>query len=154
MSLIEQSIELGLIQFNAQLRISQKEGKTYIFDPVRKKNIVLQPEEFVRQLFVHWIIKETNFSRNSIQVEKMVLVNNNYRRFDIVIYDKNTKPYILVECKAPEVRISQHTFDQVAAYNMPLLAPYLVVTNGVLTWCVKMNHELKRYDFLQQIPKE
>lgn len=154
MSLTEQSIELGLIQFNAQLRISQKEGKTYIFDPVRKKNIVLQPEEFVRQLFVHWIIKETNFSRNCIQVEKMVLVNNIYRRFDIVIYDKNTKPYILVECKAPEVRISQQTFDQVAAYNMPLLAPYLVVTNGVLTWCVKMNHELKRYDFLQQIPKE
>ncbi len=152
MSLIEKKINIDLLQWKNELIISQNAGKTFVFDPIRKKKIVLQPEELVRQLMVQWLLNKSNFNRNNIQVEKLITIHQLKRRFDIVVYDKNIRPYILIECKAPDVRIAQTTFDQIAVYNMALSAPFLIVTNGLETYCTIMDHSNKNYVFMNEIP--
>ena len=152
MSLIEKKINIDLLQWKNELVISQNAGKTFVFDPIRKKKIVLQPEELVRQLMVQWLLNRSNFNRNNIQVEKLIIIHQLKRRFDIVVYDKNIRPYILIECKAPDVRIAQATFDQIAVYNMALSAPFLIVTNGLETYCTIMDHSNKNYVFMNEIP--
>lgn len=152
MNLIEKKINIDLLQWKNELKISQNAGKTFIFDPIRKKKIQLLPEELVRQLMVQWFLNKSSFNRNNIQVEKLIIIHQLKRRFDIVVYDKNIKPYILIECKAPEVRISQATFDQIAVYNMALSAPFLMVSNGLETYCAKMDHDNKSYIFMDKIP--
>lgn len=152
MSLIHRSIDIDLLRWQSSLDIVQKAGKTYVKDPIRKKNIILQPEEWVRQLLIQYFVNEAQFHRNQIQVEKTIIVNDLSRRFDIVIYDKDISPFVLVECKAPDVKITQSTFDQIAVYNMKLNAPYLIVTNGKTTYCAAINHDLKGYDFMDKIP--
>ena len=152
MSLIEKKINIDLLQWKNELIISQNAGKTFVFDPIRKKKIVLQPEELVRQLMVQWLLNKSNFNRNNIQVEKLITIHQLKRRFDIVVYDKNIRPYILIECKAPDVRIAQATFDQIAVYNMALSAPFLIVTNGLETYCAIMDHKSKSYVFMDEIP--
>lgn len=152
MSLIEKKINIDLLQWKNELIISQNAGKTFVFDPIRKKKIVLQPEELVRQLMVQWLLNRSNFNRNNIQVEKLIIIHQLKRRFDIVVYDKNIRPYILIECKAPDVRIAQATFDQIAVYNMAISAPFLIVTNGLETYCAIMDHKSKSYVFMDEIP--
>lgn len=132
--------------------ISEKDGKKLIYDPIRKKNVLLQPEEFVRQLLIRWLTEEGNIHKNRIQVEKMLMLNGLTRRFDVVVYDPYVQPYILIECKAPEVLVNQTTFDQIAMYNMKLEAPYLIVTNGVKTYFAKMDHICQKYHFFDQVP--
>ena len=121
-------------------------------DPVRKKNIILQPEEMVRQLLLQWFITKTVFGRNQLQVEKLISINDQTKRFDIVVYDKNTKPFLLVECKAPKVAINQHTFDQISVYNSSLKAPYLIVSNGLATWFAVQDSMNKKYTFFNSVP--
>jgi hypothetical protein len=152
LSLIEKKINIDLLQWKNELIISQNAGKTFVFDPIRKKKIVLQPEELVRQLMVQWLLNKSNFNRNNIQVEKLVKIHQLNRRFDIVVYDKNIQPYMLIECKSPDIRITQTTFDQIAVYNMALSAPYLIVTNGLETYCAIMDHKSKSYVFMDEIP--
>jgi hypothetical protein len=152
LSLIEKKINVDLLHWKDELILSQNAGKTFVFDPIRKKKIQLQPEELVRQLMIHWFLKKSNFNRNNIQVEKLITIHQLKRRFDIVVYDKNINPYILIECKAPDVRIAQATFDQIAVYNMALSAPYLMVTNGLETYCAMMDHLHKSYIFMDDIP--
>ncbi|MBK8627086.1 MAG: type I restriction enzyme HsdR N-terminal domain-containing protein [Saprospiraceae bacterium] len=129
----------------------EKGGKKYIFDNIRKKYLVLQPEEFVRQLCIAWLI-HTGINRNNIQVEKAININGLLRRFDIVVYDKSIKPYILVECKSPDVTIDQATFDQISAYQVALNAPYLMVTNGVKSYITQLNHVEKTFYFFDAMP--
>ncbi|MBC7885795.1 MAG: type I restriction enzyme HsdR N-terminal domain-containing protein [Saprospiraceae bacterium] len=153
MSLAHKAIPLDLLKFKESLNLTKKAGKLYVLDPIRKKLIVMQPEEMVRQLMICYFIQETDFTRNSIQVEKTLRINDLSRRFDIVIYDKQVMPYLLIECKAYGVAISQSVFDQIAVYNMRLNAPFLLVSNGLATYCARMNHETKAYEFLDVIPK-
>lgn len=152
MSLIEKETGIDLLSLSGKLVLKNEDGKTRVFDPVRKKYILLQPEEFVRQLLIQWITESGGINRNSIQVEKHIRINDLSRRFDLVIYDRSIQPFILVECKAADARIGQSTFDQIAVYNMALKAPYLVVTNGRSTYCVQVDHETKSYNFLSHIP--
>jgi hypothetical protein len=151
LNLADHTISLNLLQFSAELTTKEQDGKKYILDPIRKKYLVLQPEEFVRQLCIIWLIS-TGIRRNQIQVEKSIKINGLYRRFDIVVYDKSVKPSILVECKAPEIKINQSTFDQIAAYQVALNAPYLVVTNGITSFVAQMKHEDKTYRFFSEVP--
>ena len=111
-------------------RFKNTENKVYIFDVVRKKFVVLQPEEWVRQHVVHYLIFEKNYPLSLINVEKQLRVNNLKRRYDIVVFEPNGAIQILIECKAPEVSITQISFDQIARYNMQLQSEYLMVTNG------------------------
>jgi len=151
LNLSDHHIELHLSDYIGNISTKVQNDRTYILDPIRKKYLVLQPEELVRQTCILWMIDQ-GFSRNRLQVEKLIKINGLSRRFDIVVYDKEVRPYILVECKAPDVRIDQSTFDQIASYQMALNAPYLMVSNGISNYLAQMNHEVKQYRFFNEIP--
>lgn len=144
-------IELNLPPFDAQL--SKSENRTFIYDVIRKKNVVLTPEEWVRQHFVHFLINYHGYSKNYIKIEKQIKVNERVKRFDALVYDKEAKPLVLIECKAPEVEISQSTFSQIATYNMTLRVPYLIVTNGLTHFICKIDFDSNSYEYLKEIPK-
>ena len=111
-------------------RFKNSENKIAIFDIIRKKFILLTPEEWVRQHVVWFLIEEKKYPKSLVNVEKVITLNGLTKRYDIVVYNKNGGIEILVECKAPSVKIDQTTFDQIARYNMVLNANYLMVTNG------------------------
>jgi hypothetical protein len=143
--------KLNLPSFEA--KIIAKGGKNYIYDEIRKKNIVLTPEEWVRQNFIHFLINHHNYSKNYIKIEKQIKVNNRLKRFDGLVYDKNGTPIVLIECKAPEVEISQKTFSQIATYNMTLRVPFLIVTNGITHFICEIDFDNNSYNYLSEIPQ-
>ncbi|MFT6748916.1 MAG: hypothetical protein ACI9XR_000901 [Flavobacterium sp.] len=136
-----------------QYRFKNKENKLAIFDEIRKKFILVTPEEWVRQNCVHYLIKELNYPKSHINVEKLVKINGINKRYDIVIFNLKGEIEILVECKAPSVTINQATFDQIAQYNLKLKANYLMVTNGLNHYFCQMDFENEKYSFLKTLPK-
>lgn len=145
-------IDINLHIYKDQLKIKKEGNSTFIFDQIRKKYIVLQPEELVRQLLILHLIK-IGYPKEKIQVEKGLNINGLKRRFDIVVYDQRFFPYLLIECKSHTVPISQDTFDQIANYNVQLRAPYLLVTNGLQTYCCELDFENKNINHLSAIPQ-
>jgi len=139
-------LQLNLLQYKDRLKVKTVKRKKYIYDPIRKKYLVLQPEEVVRQLILEHLISTLKYNHNRISVEKSLRVNTLLKRCDILIYDKAMNPWLLVECKAPEVPISQATFEQIARYNLPLKVDYLFVTNGIQSYCCKMNYVDESWD--------
>lgn len=123
-----------------------------IFDNLRKKYFVLTPEEWVRQHFVQYLIDEKHYPVSLIALEKQLIINNRKKRTDILIFNKKGTPDIIVECKAPSIKITQDTFDQIARYNLKLNANYLIVTNGLQHFYCKMDFENETYIFLKDIP--
>jgi len=126
---------------NAELKIKLVEETTQVFDEVRKKYFKLTPEEWVRQNFIHYLNKEKNYPFGLMGVEKMVKYNSLKTRADIVIYNREGMPSVIVECKAPNVKIIQDAFNQIAKYNYKLRVKYLVVTNGLQHFCCEMDYE-------------
>ena len=145
-------IDLDFMSFKDQLKVRNTEGKRFIFDPLRKKWLVLQPEELVRQLVIQYLLKEKNYRSSHMAVERMLKVNKLTKRCDILMYDLQQQPFLLVECKAPAVKINQNVFRQIAWYNMPLKVQYLLVTNGITTYCCAMDYDQEDYRFLAEIP--
>ncbi|MCP4882997.1 MAG: type I restriction enzyme HsdR N-terminal domain-containing protein [Flavobacteriales bacterium] len=133
-------------------RIKNKENKLYIFDKIRKKDLVLTEEEWVRQNFISYLHVEKKYPLSLIAVEKQCKVNNTIKRTDILVFNKTGSPHIIVECKAPQVKINQDTFDQIARYNMELNADFLILTNGLEHYYCQMDHDAMRYHFLKEIP--
>ena len=125
---------------------------SYIFDVVRKKYLLLTNEEWVRQNFIHYLNKEKKYPLGLMGVEQMVKYNSLKTRADIVMYNTEGKANIIVECKAPDVKITQDTFNQIAKYNSQLKVKYLLVTNGMNHYCCKMDYESNRITFLEEIP--
>jgi len=142
--------KLNLPEFSA--KIQKKGGKLYIFDSIRKDYFVLTPEEWVRQNVVHFLINTHNYSSNYFKIEKQIKLNGRNKRFDILVYDTQGNPFLLVECKAPKVKISEATFAQIASYNMVLKVPYLLVTNGINHFICKIDFEKESFEYLQDIP--
>jgi hypothetical protein len=142
--------KLNLPKYNFKLKNS--ENKVLIFDNLRKKYLVLTPEEWVRQHFVQYLIDEKRYPASLIALEKQLVINNRKKRTDILIFNKNGTPEIIVECKAPSIKITQDTFDQIARYNLKLNAHYLIVTNGLQHFYCKMDFENETYIFLKDIP--
>ncbi len=142
--------KLNLPTYNFKLKSS--ENKTLIFDKLRKKYIVLTPEEWVRQHFVYFLIEEKKYPVTLIAIEKQLTINNLKKRSDILVFNTDGKPEIIVECKAPNIKITQDTFDQIARYNLKLKANYLLVTNGLEHFYCKMDHKNETYIFLKDIP--
>lgn len=134
-------------------RVKNKENKLFIFDEIRKKFVVLQPEEWVRQNCVQFLIQDKHYPKSLINVEKELKINNLKKRYDIVVYNSDGSIHLIVECKAFNVGITQHTFDQIARYNMTLNASYLMVTNGLNHYYCTIDHENQQYHFLKEIPK-
>ncbi|WP_228236010.1 type I restriction enzyme HsdR N-terminal domain-containing protein [Allomuricauda sp. M10] len=135
-----------------EFRIKNSQNRQYIFDGIRKKFVVLQPEEWVRQHLLHFLIFTKNFPKSLINVEKQLTVNSLKKRYDVVVFNPDGSIFLLVECKAPEVKIDQSTFDQIARYNYQLKANFLLVTNGLEHYCCEMDHEHEKYRFLEDIP--
>ncbi len=143
-------IKLNLPTSNFRLKSS--ENKTLIFDNLRKKYLVLTPEEWVRQHFVRFLIDYKNYPISLIALEKQLTINNRKKRTDILVFNTLGTPDIIVECKAPSIKITQDTFDQIARYNLKLKANYLIVTNGLEHFYCKMDFENETYIFLREIP--
>ena len=137
---------------NYIFKLKSNENKTLIFDKWRKKYMVLTPEEWVRQHFVQYLIDEKKYPISLIAIEKQLTINNLKKRTDIVIFSSDGLPNIIVECKAPKIKISQDTFDQIARYNLKLNANYLVVTNGLQHYFCKLDKKNETYIFLKNIP--
>ena len=133
-------------------RFKNSENKVHIFDTIRKKFVVLQPEEWVRQNVVQFLIHEKKYPRSLINVEKQLTINTLKKRYDIVVFDPMGNITLLVECKSPKIMINQQTFDQIARYNMLLNAKFLMVTNGLQHFYCKMDFNKEKYTFLEQIP--
>jgi type I site-specific restriction endonuclease len=142
--------ELNLPKY--QFRFKEAAEKIHIFDAFRKKYVLLTPEEWVRQNFLQYLVTEKKYPLSLIAVEAGLKYNQMQKRADVLVYDKQGQPFLLVECKAPEVKISQDTFDQVARYNMIFKVNYLVVTNGLDHFCCKMDYSDNSYRFLAEIP--
>jgi len=143
--------ELNLPSY--EFRLKKDDGQVRIFDEVRKKYVALTPEEWVRQHFIMYLINQKQVPAGLIILEKQLIMNKMSRRPDILIHDKQGKPVMIVECKAPEVNITQDTFDQVARYNSVLSVKYLVVTNGLQHFCCLMDYQRNTYRFLEDIPE-
>jgi len=143
-----EKLNLPTYNFNIKLEGQRK----LIFDSIRKKYVVLTPEEWVRQNFISYLVEDKNYSRGLIAVEKKVDVNRMPQRSDIVLYNNKAVPIMIVECKAASVKISQDTFNQIARYNMKLQVPYLVVTNGLNHYCCQIDYENSSFKFIQEIP--
>lgn len=142
--------KLNLPEFDFKLK--KDGGKVWIFDGIRKKFIVLTPEEWVRQHFVHFLISEKKYPRSLIRVEGGLLYNKLKKRTDIVVYDRSGAPWMIVECKAPSLRISAITLSQAALYNSTLRAQYLCVTNGLTHLCAHINWQERKTTQLDDIP--
>ncbi|TRX42916.1 type I restriction enzyme HsdR N-terminal domain-containing protein [Flavobacterium restrictum] len=133
-------------------RFKNSENKVSIFDEIRKKFIILTPEEWVRQHVVRFLLEEKKYPKSLINVEKVLQVNGLRKRYDIVVYHPDGSIFVLVECKAPEIKIAQNTFDQIAQYNMTLKSQFLMVTNGLNHYFCIMDFENEKYEFLKELP--
>jgi hypothetical protein len=135
-----------------KFRIKKEEDKSYIFDDFRKKYVLLTHEEWVRQNFLMFLITDLDFPQSLISVEAGLKLYKTQKRTDIVVYDKQGVPILMVECKAPEIAINEKVFDQIVRYNMALQVNYLVVTNGLNHYCCRLDYKNNTYDFLKSIP--
>ncbi|WP_367752875.1 type I restriction enzyme HsdR N-terminal domain-containing protein [Flavobacterium sp. WC2430] len=133
-------------------RFKNSENKVSIFDEIRKKFIILTPEEWVRQHVVQFLLEEKKYPKSLINVEKVLKVNGLRKRYDVVVFNTDGSILILIECKAPEIKIAQATFDQIARYNMTMKAQYLMVTNGLNHYFCQMDFENEKYQFLAELP--
>lgn len=134
------------------LRLRDQQGKTEIFDIIRKKFVALTAEEWVRQHFVHYLVSHKKVPSSVIAVEASLKYNRLHKRSDIVVYNNLGKPSLIVECKAPEIKLDQDVFHQVAMYNMSLKVPFLVVTNGLQHYACYIDQEKRSCTFLKEVP--
>lgn len=111
-------------------KIKKEKGREYIFDAIRKQWIVLTPEEWVRQNFINYLVKTLNYPVAMIAVEKEIMLGELKKRFDILVYDKEHTPWMMIECKAQEVPLTENVLQQVLRYNISVPVKYLLITNG------------------------
>lgn len=135
------------------IKLREKDGKCQIFDFLRRKYVVLTPEEWVRQHFVHFLVEHLGYPQGLLANEVELRVGDKRLRCDTLLYNKELQPQIIIEYKAPDVEITQHVFDQICAYNLLLHVDYLIVSNGHHHYCCRMDHEKRGYSFLQNIPQ-
>ncbi len=133
-------------------RFKSSENKLSVFDEIRKKFVLLTPEEWVRQHVVQFLLQHKNYPKSLINVEKVIKVNDLTKRYDVVVYNTDGSIFLLVECKAPSVVITQETFNQIARYNLVLKAEHLMVTNGLNHYFCQMDFKEQKYIFLEDLP--
>lgn len=136
-----------------KFRLTKRKNQTYIFDPIRKKFVQLTPEEWVRQHILQYLILEKKIPICLINVEKQIMVFDIPKRYDIVVFKTDGSYFLLVECKAPEISITQNTFDQIAQYNLKIQAQYLMVSNGLKHYFCTIDVLQNKYNFLKDLPQ-
>ena len=141
---------LNLPQY--QIKTRQSGTQMEVFDAIRKKYLVLTPEEWVRQQFIQYLIHEKEYPPTLISLEKGIKVLGMYKRFDAIVADKSGRPVVLIEFKSPDVKVTQPVFEQIARYNMQLKVRYLIVSNGMKHYCCEVDYGKKTSAFLENIP--
>lgn len=126
--------------------------KVEVFDPLRRKYVVLTPEEEVRQLTAHNLIHQQGYPAGRVAVEYTLRSNKLERRCDLLVFASNTKPWMIVECKAATVKLNQSTLDQVVGYSLLLPVKYLLITNGKDILCARLDKEAGAFAFLDKLP--
>jgi hypothetical protein len=134
-------------------KITLKDAQYFIFDDIRKKHLVLTPEEWVRQHFIQYLINDRKFPKALIQVEGGLSLNQLQKRTDIVIFNHAGERIMVIECKAPEIKISQAVFDQAARYNSVHKTQWLVVTNGLKHCYARIDHGNSSFRFCEELPE-
>ncbi len=142
--------QLNFPHFDFKIRNFNNREK--IFDPVRRKYVMLTPEEWVRQHLILYLTGIKGYPLSIIGVERQLMLNKLPKRFDLVVYSRNANPLLLVECKAPGIEITEKTFDQAARYNILLKAEYFLITNGLEHYTCRIDYVHKQYIFIQEIP--
>jgi len=145
-------IDIPLQSVKDKLQSKAIDGVIYLYDIVRKDYVVLQPEELVRQMLCLYLIEEKGYPLSRFQLERGVLTNDKRGRYDIIIYDKAVKPWMLIECKSHKVNLSQAVVDQLGGYNRTINAPYLMVSNGLQTICYRSETTDVVYEQLVELP--
>ena len=143
--------ELNLTKY--ETRIGRKDGRLTIFDFLRRRYVALTPEEWVRQHFTHFLVEHKSYTQGLLANEVEISVGDKSLRCDSVLYDRELRPRMIVEYKAPHIKLTQKVFQQIATYNLLLHVDYLVVSNGIEHHCVKMDYENEKYLFLEDIPE-
>ncbi len=133
-------------------KVTTKDGKQFIFDPLRARHVALTPEEWVRQHFVNFLLTEKGYPQNLLANEISIRLNNTQKRCDTVVYDRYLSPLAIIEYKAPSIQITAATFDQIVRYNMVLQVKYLLVSNGLSHFCCCIDYVSQTYAFLKDIP--
>ena len=141
---------LNLPEYSA--KIIERDGKNVIFDPIRKKYVALTPEEWVRQNFVHYLINHKEYPLSLMANEVLIKLNGTSKRCDTVLYNRDLSARMIVEYKAPHIEITQEVFNQITRYNMALKVDYLIVSNGLMHYCCKVDYEAQTVRFLKDIP--
>ncbi|MCS6928015.1 MAG: type I restriction enzyme HsdR N-terminal domain-containing protein [Saprospiraceae bacterium] len=145
-------LQLDFWQFFPRLRRFQRGRQLLVYDPVRRKKVVLTPEEGVRQVVLLYLLEKKKYPPSHIRVEGEVTLNGMLRRCDIAVFDPRPEPWLLIECKSPKVGLTQAVFEQVARYNLALCAPYLAITDGEHTFCARLYPERQAFEFLSDFP--
>ncbi|KAA6337208.1 hypothetical protein EZS27_014686 [termite gut metagenome] len=143
-------LSLSLPAFDA--KINKKNGKTVIFDVIRRRYVVLTPEEWVRQHFVNFLVTCKGYPPGLMGNEILLNLNGTKKRCDTVLYKKDFSAQMIIEYKAPHIKIMQGVFEQIMRYNIVLKVDYLVVSNGIQHYCCRMDYENREYSFLKEIP--
>lgn len=133
--------------------MNKKQNTEFFFDPIRQKQILLTPEEKVRQQIIQLLVNDYGVPKGLISVEKKLELNGLTRRYDILVHNLLGHPLMLVECKAPQISLNQSTINQVARYNITLRVPWLLVSNGKQIYCVRVDFEHETFEFKTEIPK-
>ncbi len=134
------------------VRICESNGRQMIFDFLRRKYVALSPEEWVRQHFTHFLVEHKGYPKGLLANEIELRIGDKRLRCDTVLYDTRMQPQMIIEYKAPHIKIQQKTFDQIVVYNLLLHADFLVVSNGLQHYCCHMDYERHTYRFLTDIP--
>ena len=144
-------IKLNLPSFECDLK--NENGKVMIFDSIRKKYIVLTPEEWVRQHFLNYLIQYAKYPKTLIKVESGLTFNTLQKRSDIVVFDRTGSPWLLVECKSPQEKIDTNVLQQVSTYNASLTAPHIAVTNGLVHFVFRIDRDQHATTQLSDFPE-
>ncbi|MEO5674690.1 MAG: type I restriction enzyme HsdR N-terminal domain-containing protein [Chitinophagales bacterium] len=142
-------ITLGKYEF----RIREQDQQRHIFDIIRKRFVTLTPEEWIRQHWLHYLIDVKKYPRSLIAVEMNITLNQLSKRCDVVVYNRHGNPFLIIECKSSDVKISQKVFDQIARYNLKLQVKYLVVSNGADHHCCAIDFENNTFQYLDSLPE-
>lgn len=143
-------VQLNLPPYN--IKVKNEDGRRKIFDILRCKYFVITPEEWVRQHFIHFLIDHKGYPVSLLANEVALSVGDKVIRADSVLYDKNLSPRMIIEYKAPHIKLTQKVFDQISAYNLLLHVDYLIVSNGIETYICKMDYAQQTYVFLETVP--
>ncbi len=133
-------------------KLAEENGKLNVYDPLRKKFLVLTPEEWVRQHLIYYLVSFKNYPKSLFSLERGLKYNRVNKRFDILVLDRTGDPFLLIECKAPEVKLTQSTVEQVCVYNKSIGAKYMAISNGLQHICLSLDIESGSYKQIREFP--